>query len=51
MPDDLKETENLMGVLLLMKPKQHDEMKVGKAKAKKVRSPANKLASFKPKTV
>jgi hypothetical protein len=33
-PDDLKDTKALMGALARMKPKPHDEMKVGK-KAKK----------------
>jgi hypothetical protein len=28
--DDLKETRRLMGALLRMKPKPHEEMKVGK---------------------
>ena len=50
-PDDLKETKNLMGALVRMKPKQHDEMKLGKAKAKTAKSPAKKRASSKPKTV
>jgi len=47
--DGLKATKNLMGALLRMKPKQHDEMKVGKAKPEKAKPPA-KRASSKPKT-
>jgi len=50
-PDDLKGTKSLMGALVRMKPKQHDEMKIGKAKAKKAKSPAKKRVSSKPKTV
>jgi hypothetical protein len=48
--DDLKGTKNLMGALVRMKPKPHEEMKIGKAKAKKAKSPAKKRASSKPKT-
>jgi hypothetical protein len=41
--NDLKGTKNLMGALLRMKPKQHDEMKVGKkAKAKKAKAKKKK---------
>jgi hypothetical protein len=32
MADDLSKTKNLMGALVRMKPKPHDEMKVGKKK-------------------
>ena len=36
MPNELKGTKNLMGALVRMKPKPHEEMKVGKkAKVKK----------------
>jgi hypothetical protein len=35
-PDDLNETKNLMGALVRMKPKPHEDMKVGKkTKAKR----------------
>jgi len=37
-PDDLKGTKNLMGALLRMKPKPHEEMKVGKKAKKKSKS-------------
>jgi hypothetical protein len=50
-PNDLEATKNLMGALVRMKPKQHDEMKIGKAKGRKAKSPAKKRASSKPKTV
>jgi hypothetical protein len=49
-PNNLEATKQLMGALLRMKPKQHDEMKLGKAKAKKTKSPAKKRAFSKPKT-
>jgi hypothetical protein len=49
-PDDLKKTKALMGALLRMKPKQHDEMKIGNHKVKKTKSLAKKRASSKPKT-
>jgi hypothetical protein len=49
--EDLKGTKSLMAALVHMKPKQHDEMKIGKAKAKKTKGPAKKRASSKPKTV
>jgi hypothetical protein len=29
-PDDLRGTKNLMGALVRMKPKPHEDMKVGK---------------------
>jgi hypothetical protein len=48
--DDLKATKNLMGALVRMRPKQHDEMKIGKPKAKKAKSRAKKRASSKRKT-
>jgi hypothetical protein len=31
-PDDVEETKRLMGALVRMKPKPHEEMKVGKKK-------------------
>jgi hypothetical protein len=46
---ELDDTKRLMGALVRMKPKQHEEMKVGKAKTKKAKSPAKKSASSKPK--
>jgi hypothetical protein len=49
-PDDLGGARSLMGALVRMKPKQHDEMRLGKAKAKKAKSPAKKRAPSKPKT-
>ena len=38
--DSLESTKRLMGALVSMKPKPHEEMKIGKAKAKKAKSPA-----------
>jgi hypothetical protein len=35
--DDLSETRKLMGALVRMKPKPHEEMKVGKKTKKKAR--------------
>jgi hypothetical protein len=32
---ELEETKRLMGALVRMKPKQHEDMKVGKAKKKR----------------
>jgi hypothetical protein len=49
--DVLAGTKNLMGALVRMQPKQHDEMKLGKSKAKKAKSPAKKRASSKRKIV
>ena len=40
-----------MSALVRMKPKQHDEMKIGNSKAKKAKSPAKKRASSKRKIV
>jgi hypothetical protein len=40
--DDLAGTKSLMGALVRMKPKPHEEMKVGNPKAKKPKSPAKK---------
>jgi hypothetical protein len=48
---DLRGTKNLMGALMRMQPKRHDEMKLGKAREKKAKSPAKKRASSKLKTV
>ena len=39
--DDLRGAKNLMGALLRMKPKPHEDMKVGKKEKKK---PAKKKA-------
>jgi hypothetical protein len=49
-PDDLKGTKSLMGALVRMKPKPHEEMKVGRGKPKSRRA-VKKRASSKPKTV
>jgi hypothetical protein len=46
--DDLKGTKSLMGALVRMKPKPHEEMKVGRIKPKAKRA-AKKRASSKPK--
>jgi hypothetical protein len=34
-PDDIEKTKKLMGALVRMKPKPHEEMKVGKKKKPK----------------
>jgi hypothetical protein len=47
--DNFADTKRLMGALVRMKPKPHEDMKLGKAKAKKAKSPAKKRASSKPK--
>jgi len=47
--DDLSGTKSLMGALVRMKPKQHDEMELDNHKAKKTESRAKKRASSKPK--
>jgi hypothetical protein len=47
-PNDLAGTKNLMGALVRMKPKPHEEMKVGKPKSKKTKRAAKKRASSKP---
>jgi hypothetical protein len=39
-----------MGALVRMKPKPHEEMKIGKPKAKTTKSPAKKRASSKTET-
>jgi hypothetical protein len=36
--NDLKETKRLMGALVRMKPKPHEDMKVGKRKTKRAKS-------------
>lgn len=42
--EDLSDTKRLMGALVRMKPKQHEEMKVGKKKATKKSVAKKKLA-------
>jgi hypothetical protein len=42
MVDTMKETKALMGALARMKPKPHEEMKLGKTRTKKAKSPAKK---------
>ena len=39
--DDLNETKQLMGALVRMKPKPHEDMKVGKKK-RAVKKPSNR---------
>ena len=41
--DDMQQTKALMGALVRMKPKPHEEMKIGNSKAKKPKSPAKKV--------
>ena len=50
MADSLKATKDLMGALMRMKPKPHEEMKLGKPRGKKAKNPARRRASAKPKT-
>jgi hypothetical protein len=45
MHDELAETKRLMGALVRQPPKPHDEMKLGKPKPKKNKSPTKKRAS------
>jgi hypothetical protein len=40
--DELEKTKNLMGALVRMKPKPHDEMKVGKRESKNKNNQATK---------
>jgi hypothetical protein len=47
MSHDMKGTRDLMGALVRMKPKPHEEMKVGKKK--RAKSSAKKRASSKPR--
>ena len=42
--DSIDDTKRLMGALMRMKPKPHEEMKLGKLKAKKARVPARNVA-------
>jgi hypothetical protein len=44
--DDLDEAKRLMGALVQMKPKPHDEMEVGKTTVKKKTSPVRRLPSI-----
>jgi hypothetical protein len=39
--DEIEDTKRLMGALVRMKPKPHEEMKVGKSKFSKKKSPAS----------
>lgn len=48
--NELAGTKRLMAALGRMSPKPHDQMKIGKSKAKSVKSPARKRASAKPKS-
>jgi hypothetical protein len=43
--DEIEETKRLMGALVRMKPKPHEEMKVGKKKAKTVKKRASSAKS------
>ncbi len=45
----LGNTKRLMGALVRMKPKQHEEMRVN-PKGKRLKSPAKRGVSAKPKT-
>ena len=40
--DELDQAKRLMGALVRIKPKPHDEMKLGKPKGKNQKSPAKK---------
>jgi hypothetical protein len=39
-PDPIERTKELMGVLVRMKPKPHEEMRVGKKKSRKSKGAA-----------
>jgi hypothetical protein len=43
-PPDIEGAKRIMGALLRMPPKPHDEMKLGKRKAKPSKSPAKRKA-------
>lgn len=47
---DIEKTKAVMTSLVQMKPKPHEEMRVGKHQGKTVKSPQKKRASSKPKT-
>lgn len=40
--EEIEETKRLMGALVRMKPKPHEDMKLGKSKPKKTKSPRKK---------
>jgi len=42
--NDLEQTKRLMGALVRMPPKPHEDMKVGKPKRKKAKSPGKRRA-------
>jgi hypothetical protein len=43
-PHDIEQTKRLMAALGRMPPKPHEEMKVGKLRAKKAKSPVKRAA-------
>jgi hypothetical protein len=49
MKKSLEETKKLMASLLGMKPKPHEDMKLGKRKGKKKKSPMETKNATKPK--
>jgi hypothetical protein len=49
-PSDLSQTKQLMGALVRMKPKPHEEMKIGKKKSRASSSGKKRASSSKPKT-
>ena len=46
---DIDATKRLMGALMRMKPKSHEDMKIGTAKTKTAKKLAKKRASSRPK--
>jgi len=42
-PNELAGTKNLMGALVRMKPKPHEEMKIGKSRQKTPKSPTKTI--------
>jgi hypothetical protein len=50
MSQQLDQTKRLMGALVRMKPKPHEEMKVGKKRKRATKASVKKRVSSKPKT-
>jgi len=48
--DDLEATKRLMGALVRMPPKPHEEMKIGKPRSKATKSPKRKRGAKAPKS-
>jgi len=48
-PDDLTGTKNIMGALVRMKPKPHEDMKVGKKGKREAGKPTSRKVTSKDK--